>query len=98
MVPEALTVYSLQQFLGHLNWVQPSSGIPAYAMFPLFQLSQGNEDPTSPCCFSPQHYAYYSSALLMPNIFLTGVFLHILFHRFFFHKTYSYSNTCSNLT
>ena len=69
-VPEALTVYSLQQFLGHLNWVQPSSGIPTYAMFPLFQLLQGNEDPTSPCCFSPQHYALLQFSTAYAKYFL----------------------------
>ena len=29
-VPEPLTLLSLHQFLGHLNWIQPTLGIPAY--------------------------------------------------------------------
>lgn len=37
--------------LGHLNWIRPSLGIPTYAMFPFFQLLQGNEDLISPRLF-----------------------------------------------
>lgn len=84
-VPEPLTSYSLQQFLGHLNWIRPSLGISTYAVFPFF-FNYYREMKTlfHPAVFLLNIMLYYNSALLVLNIFLTGVFLHILFHGFFF--------------
>ena len=35
-LPNPLTLHSLQQFLGHLNWLCPILGIPIYAMLPFY--------------------------------------------------------------
>ena len=46
-VPEPLTHLSIHQFLGHLNWIQPTLGIPTYTDLPFPCGSAGKKSSCS---------------------------------------------------
>ena len=42
------TLNNFQKLLGDINWLQPSVGIPTYALQNLFKILEGSPDPNSP--------------------------------------------------
>ena len=48
------TLNDFQKLLGDLNWIRTCLGIPTGTLKPLFNILQGNSDPTSPRDLTPQ--------------------------------------------
>ena len=47
-VQSLCTLNDFQKLLGDINWLQPSVGIPTYALQNPFKISKGSPDPNSP--------------------------------------------------
>ena len=53
-MPNTLTLVTLQQPLGNINWICPFLGIPTHSLSHLFSLLHGDSSPSSMCTPTPE--------------------------------------------